>query len=76
MSELEKISEILCDVFENEALAATPDLDIRQLENWDSFNHINLMIAVEDAFTIVIMPNEMETIYTVRDLLNLIGQNR
>lgn len=74
MSELDNITKILVDVFENETLTATPELLIRELENWDSFNHINFMIAVEDAFQIIIMPKEMESLYTVQDLLALIKE--
>jgi len=74
VSELDNITKILVDVFENETLTATPELLIRELENWDSFNHINFMIAVEDAFQIIIMPKEMESLYTVQDLLALIKE--
>jgi len=71
MNDMNRISEIIREVFEDDKLDVTPDLEFRKIKNWDSFNHINLMIAVEDTFQIIIMPAEMENLTTVNDLINL-----
>ena len=72
MGRLGEVARLICDVFGDESINVSPDLNIRELENWDSFRHFNLKIAIEDAFEIVIAPADMEHIYSIRDLLSVI----
>lgn len=69
---MEKLAEIFREVFQDDEIELVGDLVIKDLENWDSFNNINLMIAVEDVFQVVITPDEIESIQTVHDLLEIL----
>jgi acyl carrier protein len=75
MQELEiyqKLNKIFHDVFDDDSIVLTPELDASQVEEWDSFNHINLMVAVEQAFKIKFQTAELESMRNVGHLVALI----
>lgn len=47
---LEQLTGILRDVFDDDHLVAHPDLTARDVADWDSLNHIRLIVTVEKAF--------------------------
>ena len=69
---MKRMVEIFREVFQAADIMLVGDLVIRELQNWDSFNHINLMIAIEDTYGVVIMPDEMESVQTVDHLLDIL----
>jgi len=44
----------------------------KQVANWDSFNHINLIIALEEAFGISFATEEMAEMANVGDLIKIL----
>ena len=46
----QKLTEILRDVFDEDALVAVPELTADQVDGWDSFAHLRLIFAVEKSF--------------------------
>ncbi|NQV79666.1 MAG: acyl carrier protein [Alphaproteobacteria bacterium] len=69
---LEKLTRIFQEVFEEPSLVLSPELDAKAVRNWDSFNHINLMIALEGEFEVVLNPAEVQQIKSVGDLVDLL----
>jgi acyl carrier protein len=65
---LKQIEAVLRDVFEDQDIVAVPELNIRSLKNWDSFNHVNMMIGFEQAFGIEIPVKDAEAVMTVSDV--------
>ena len=47
---LDRLTDILRDVFENDALVATDDLSSTEVEGWDSMGNVRLFLAIEEAF--------------------------
>jgi len=45
-----KLTDIIRDVFDNEDLVATPEMTAQSVNEWDSLNHIRLIVTVEKAF--------------------------
>ena len=45
---------------------------LKKIPNWDSFNHINLMVAIENEFDIEISPKEVEKILKISDIIDLL----
>jgi acyl carrier protein len=45
---------------------------LKKIPNWDSFNHINLMVAIENEFDIEINPKEVEKILKISDIIDLL----
>lgn len=68
------LARLLCECFEEESITLSPELDIRSLRNWDSFNHINLIVALEEAFGVMFMPADVEAIRTVKDLTDILAR--
>lgn len=69
---IESLTSIFRDVFEDELIVLKPELAAKDVKNWDSFNHINLMIAIESAYGITLAPAEVQRAKTVGDLVQLL----
>jgi len=67
-----RLTEILRDVFDDETLVAVPELTANDVKEWDSVNHITLVVAVEQAFGIKFKTAELETMKNVGHLVELI----
>lgn len=65
----EKLTAIMRDVFDDETLVATPEMTAADVKEWDSVNHINLTVAVEEAFKIRFKSGELERIKNVGQLV-------
>ncbi|MCB0402899.1 MAG: acyl carrier protein [Flavobacteriales bacterium] len=48
----EKINQILADTLKVPMEKTTEDLTMDDVNNWDSLTHMNLIVAIEDAFGI------------------------
>ncbi|MEO5339403.1 MAG: acyl carrier protein [Magnetococcus sp. MYC-9] len=70
---MKKLEKIFQEVFQDVNINLVEDLVIRDLDTWDSFNQINLVLAVEEAYGVVITPGEVESIMTVGDLLDILA---
>jgi acyl carrier protein len=71
---LAAVREIIGDVLDQpdvEIDAATTAADV---EGWDSFNHINIVIAVERHFAIKFNTAEVEEMHNVGELVALVQQ--
>ena len=72
----EELTEILRDVFDNPSVVATPDLSARDVPEWDSFNHINVVLAAEMRFGVKFRTSEIEGLRNVGDFVALIARKR
>ncbi len=72
---IDTLTRILRECFEDDSLVATADLDIRNLDLWDSFRHISMMVAVEETFGVVFTPSEVERIRSVADLTSALSHH-
>lgn len=69
-----KVQDIFRQVFENPDLLIRPDMTAQDVEGWDSFNHINLVLALELAFDITFTTEEIATMAKVDDLIVILRQ--
>ncbi len=67
-----QLTDILRDIFDDETLALRPGLTAADVPEWDSFNHINLIVAIESRFGIKFQTAELESMQTVGHLADLI----
>ena len=67
-----QLTTIFHDLFDDETLVLNPGLTAADLPEWDSFNHINLIVAVESRFGIKFQTAELESMQTVGHLADLI----
>jgi acyl carrier protein len=67
-----QLTAIFHDLFDDDTLILTPELTAAEVPEWDSFNHINLIVAVEQRFKIKFQTAELEQLHTVGHLVSLI----
>ena len=63
----------LIEVFENlfgESIKELPkeELSIDTVHNWDSLNHLRLMMAVEDVYKVELSPDDFQKLTTYSEL--------
>jgi acyl carrier protein len=66
------LTSIFRDLFDDDTLELTPGLTAADVPDWDSFNHINLIVGVEAKFGIKFQTAELESMHTVGHLADLI----
>jgi acyl carrier protein len=68
-----RLTTIFHDVFDDDSIVLSPNLIAADVPEWDSFNHINLIVAVETSFKIKFHTAELEQLHTVGHLADLIA---
>lgn len=67
-----RLTEIMRDVFDDETLVATPEMTAHDVKEWDSVNHITLVVAVEEAFGVKFKSAELERMRNVGQMVEQI----
>ena len=68
-----QLTPLFHDLFDDDSLVLTPGMTSGDVPEWDSFNHINLIVAVESTFGIKFQTAELESLQTVGHLVDLIA---
>ncbi len=68
-----KLTELMRDVFDEEDLVATDEMAAEDVADWDSANHVRLMIAIEEEFHITFATDEITAPENVGELIDLIA---
>ena len=69
------LTEIFRDVFMNDDMNLTPELSAADVEGWDSFKQIEIILATEDRFGIRLKTQEIDSLGCVGDLAGLIAKH-
>ena len=69
---LNKLTEVFQDVFDDETIVITDETTADDIEDWDSLEHINLIVAVEQAFSIKFNMNEVTSMKNVGEMVDII----
>lgn len=69
-----KLTEIFRDIFDDDDIVLTPETTAADIPEWDSFNHVNIMVACEAAFGIRFKGSELEELRNVGELVHVIEQ--
>lgn len=68
----EKLNEVFADVFDDEDIEVNEDTTADDIEEWDSLEHINLVVAVENAFGIKFNMGEVNSFKDVGAMVDVI----
>jgi acyl carrier protein len=68
----EKLTELFRDLFSDENIVLRPETKAHDIDGWDSFNHLSIIVAVETRFKIKIRTAEIENLADVAALVNAI----
>lgn len=71
---LTALNQIFCDVFDDETLNITAETTSADIEDWDSLEHINLIVACEKKFNIKFNIQEVTQMKNVGDMVSLIQE--
>ena len=66
------LTTIFHDLFDDDSIVLNPGLTAADVPEWDSFNHINLIVAIEARFGVKFQTAELESMQTVGHLADLI----
>ena len=70
----DQLTTIFRDTLDDDSLVLPPNLSAADVPEWDSFNHINLIVAIESRFKIKFQTAELEQLHTVGHLADLIAK--
>ena len=69
----EKVRAIAADVLQVKSSALTADSSPETVESWDSVQHLNLTLALEQSFGFEFSPEEMDRMKTVGQIASIVG---
>ncbi len=67
-----RLTEVFRDVFDDEDIELTDETTADDIEDWDSFEHINLVVAVEEEFSFKIPMGKVVTMKNVGEMVDII----
>ena len=67
------LTGIFRDVFVRDDLTLTPELSAKDVQGWDSFKQIEVIMASEDAWKIRFSTRELDALRSVGDLVRTIA---
>ncbi len=68
-----KLTQILQDVLGDDLIALAPTTVASDIDGWDSFNHLNIIVAVETSFGIRFGTRDIDSLHTIGDLVRAIS---
>jgi acyl carrier protein len=70
---LSKINELIRDVFDEDDLVVTDETEAEDVDEWDSTNHVRLIVAIEEAFHVQFTTDEITAPENVGQLVDLVA---
>ena len=70
----EKLQSVFVDVFDDEDLRISNSTNSDDIEEWDSLNHIALVLSIENCFNIRFMTGEVLSLKDVGEMIQLLEE--
>ena len=70
----EQLNQVFRQVFDDEDIVVNDSTTADDIEDWDSLEHINLVVAVEKQFSIKFNMGEVNSFQNVGEMVDLILQ--
>ncbi|MFM2100427.1 MAG: hypothetical protein RLZZ366_1966 [Pseudomonadota bacterium] len=71
-----RVNDVMRDIFDEDDLVATEEMSADDVADWDSTNHVRLIVAVEEEFGIRFESDEITAPETVGELVDLIASKQ
>ena len=68
----EKVQEIFRNIFDDDSLEITDVTTAADVEDWDSLEQINILVAMEKEFSVKFSVGEVEGLKNVGEMIDLI----
>ena len=69
-----QVRQISADIFRVSVDQITPETSPETIENWDSVQHLNLVLALEERFGIQFEPEEMDGMKSIAEIVELVAR--
>jgi len=69
-----KTFQIISDVFNIPLQEVNESMGYNSIENWDSLNHINLFLEIEERFRIKFTPKEIAELSSLKNIINKVSE--
>jgi acyl carrier protein len=69
---MEELIRIFREVFEDDSIKLAPETSADDIETWDSFHHINVMLEIEEAFGVEFTTEEIVKSTKVGELVTIL----
>jgi acyl carrier protein len=66
----EQLEIIFRDVFDDDGITISEEMTANDLEDWDSLSHIQLIVAIEQAFSVRFKTSETIGLKNVGEFIN------
>ena len=70
------VRQVAADVFNLPLNQVTAETSPRTVENWDSVQHLNFVLALEETMGIGLAPEDIEQIRSVGDAIDVVRKKR
>ena len=67
-----RLNKVFRDVFDDDSITVTPKTTANDIEDWDSLEHINLIVAIEKKFNIKFNMGEVTSMKNVGEMVKII----
>jgi len=67
-----RLEEVFREVFDDEMITLNDETTSDDIEEWDSFEHINLIVAIESEFHFKIPVNKVVSMKNVGEMVDII----
>jgi acyl carrier protein len=67
------LTDTFHDVFMRDDIVLKPELSAKDVEGWDSFKQIEIVLATEERFGIKFSTREVDSLQNVGDLVRLVS---
>lgn len=68
------LNEVFRDVFDDEGITVTDSTTSEDIDDWDSLEHINLIVAAEKKFGMKFTMGEVTSMKNVGEMVDIISQ--
>jgi len=72
----DEVAEVVREVFAQDDMILAPEMTADDILGWDSFKHIELIMAVEAKFMIKLSTREIDRLNSIQDLVSTIRSKR
>ena len=69
----ERLNEVFRDIFDDDEITVNPNTTAKDIEDWDSLEHIRLIAAVEREFGMRFKMGEVSTMKNVGEMASIIA---
>jgi acyl carrier protein len=72
----ERVQTAFRDIFDDDSIVLSEGMTAADVENWDSLNHIDMIVAIESEFKIKFTTSDVTSLKNVGELIALVDKKR